>query len=257
MDNPNIVYKITNLSFSHDKEKEQLRGLNLDIHAGEKIAVLGPNGCGKSTLLNLLSGYIEPNEGEIFLKGENLSTLSPLERAKVLTYLSQSGPSINLDLSLFDFVEMGLFSEQGRFDNTSKEQRERIEMAIALFDLSALKTRAVTTLSGGEFQRARLARSFLRKPKIVLLDEPSAALDIKYQLKLWEHLGSLQSHTVIAALHNIDTASRVFNRCLLFNAQGELVADTEELNAKDLENAFQVKVKFIDFQEGGHWFFKP
>ncbi len=255
MDKASRVYSVTNLAFSYNPDITYFQNINLEIYSGEKVAIIGPNGSGKSTLLNLLSGLEKPQMGNIELFGDDLSNKSNRQRSCLVTYLSQFGKHTSINLEVVEFIEMGLFSEQGRFEHLSVTQKKRIKDAMQLFDVSDLQNRPISTLSGGEYQRARLARSFVREPKVYLLDEPSSALDVKFQLRLWQHIGCSEGDTVIAAVHNIDIATQIFDRILVLNSRGELICDTKEMTTDILEDAFEVGVQKIEFAEKVHWYF--
>lgn len=259
MGKSNLVYNVTNLGFRHEGGTgDHFKDINLEIYSGEKVAIIGPNGSGKSTLLNLLAGFAIPAKGRIEFLGSEFSERTLRERAQLFTYLPQFGKNTGIDLRVFEFIEMGLFSEQGRFEHLSPTQTDRIKSALAMFDLTAFQERKIATLSGGEYQRARLARSFVRSPDIYLLDEPSAALDVRFQLKLWQKIHGLEDgneSTIIAAVHDIDIATRVFDRVLVLDKNGVLVADTKEMTTTILEEAFGVGVKKLTFDDTVHWFF--
>jgi iron complex transport system ATP-binding protein len=195
-----------------------LRGVSCVIPPGSWVAVIGPNGAGKSTLLQAIAGVIA-SQGRVCLDGTDLSGLSGKERARRLALVPQQ-PSIPLGLSVTDYVLLGRTPYIGTF---SVESRADVSITLAMLDrldFGWAAGRNVDSLSGGEFQRAVLARALVQEPQVLLLDEPTAALDLGHQqraLELVEERRRGAAITVLSAMHDLTLASQFADRFLLLS----------------------------------------
>lgn len=201
---------LSHIRFGSPK-KPILDNLSLEVGAGHFMGIIGPNGAGKSTLLSIIAGLRHPDAGHIDLFGSCLNHSSRRKLQRDLGYLHQThGTQTNIPLRTYDVVAMGLSSFNtsllsGLFCNKQKK-RKQIEDALDLVEMTAYKNTDFRQLSGGQQQRIRLARALVRKPKLLLLDEPSAALDSRHQEKLYELLRRLcdeQGMTVLMVEHDI------------------------------------------------------
>jgi zinc/manganese transport system ATP-binding protein len=206
--------------------------LSGEIATGSLMAVVGPNGAGKSTLLKGIVGTLRPLQGQVELAGRARTGIAYLPQA---ADLDRSFP-----LSVYDLVAMGLWSRAGLFGSIGRQDRGRIEEAVAAVGLTGFERRAISTLSGGQMQRVLFARLLLQDAEIILLDEPFTAIDAKTTADLldlvrrWHH----ESRTVIAVLHDLDVVKRVFPQTLLIAREPVAWGDTGEvLNAANLLKA--------------------
>ena len=205
--------------------------LDGEIPAGSLIAVVGPNGAGKSTLLKGIVGTLKPLEGHIRLRGP----------ASGIAYLPQAAEiDRSFPLSVYDLVAMGLWSRSGLFGSISRQDRTKIEQALAAVGLIGFERRPISTLSGGQMQRALFARLLLQDASIILLDEPFTAIDQKTTADLldlvrrWHH----EERTVVAVLHDLDVVKRVFPETLLIARSPVAWGETGEvLSAANLLKA--------------------
>jgi len=231
-----------NLSLSLGK-KSVVEQMNIHASAGEFVGLIGPNGAGKSSLLRMLAGLIKPNTGEINLAHHNsmasIDKIPVKTRARFLSYLAQHETPA-WPLSVKNVVALGR-SPWSSAATTSAEDETAINNALAMTDVESLAERPVTELSGGELQRALLARVFAGNPNLILADEPIVALDVYHQLHIMELLQShaQQGGAVIAALHDLSLASRFCTRLVLMN-HGKLVAEGEPVNVLTPQNLAQV-----------------
>jgi ABC-type cobalamin/Fe3+-siderophores transport system ATPase subunit len=231
-----------NLSLSLGN-KNVVEQMNIHISAGEFVGLIGPNGAGKSSLLRMLAGLVKPKAGEINLALQNVSTRIdkiPVQiRARFMAYLAQHETPA-WPLSVKNLVALGR-SPWNSAVNTNVNDEVAINNALIMTDVIALAERPVTELSGGELQRALLARVFAGNPKLILADEPIVALDVYHQLHIMELLQShaQQGGAVIAALHDLSLASRFCTRLVLMN-HGKLIAEGEPVNVLTPENLAQV-----------------
>jgi ABC-type sulfate/molybdate transport systems ATPase subunit len=190
-----------------------LRGLDFDINEGELLVMVGPSGAGKTTLLNVAAGLV-PYEGSVMFDGRCVDRLPPHRRE--VGYLFQ-------DLLLFPHltVEKNLLLAMGRLDLSRREKQDWTEEILSLFRLDSLKDRLPGDLSGGEKQRAALARAIASKPKILLLDEPFASLDFRTARYLRQEFRGLQKKLALTTLfvtHNLHEAQELADRLAVLRA---------------------------------------
>ena len=193
MDRNTKIIELRNVSKSFDDEIV-LKNLSLDIHDKEFITLLGPSGCGKTTTLRIIGGFVEPDEGDVCFMGERINDLPPYKR-NVNTVFQRY--ALFPHLNVFENIAFGL-----RVHRTpEKEIVERVEKMIALVNLKGFEKRSVTTLSGGQQQRVAIARALVNNPKVLLLDEPLAALDLKLRKDMQKELKNIQQQTGITFIY--------------------------------------------------------
>lgn len=193
MDRNTKIIELRNVSKSFDGETV-LKNLSLDIHDKEFITLLGPSGCGKTTTLRIIGGFVEPDEGDVCFMGERINDLPPYKR-NVNTVFQRY--ALFPHLNVFENIAFGL-----RVHRTpEKEIIERVEKMIALVNLKGFEKRSVTTLSGGQQQRVAIARALVNNPKVLLLDEPLAALDLKLRKDMQKELKNIQQQTGITFIY--------------------------------------------------------
>jgi iron complex transport system ATP-binding protein len=198
-----------------------IRGLSLTLHPGELVGVIGPNGAGKSTLLRGLAGLLTPSAGAITLDGVALAAVAPEARARAIAYMPQDR-TVHWPLTVERVVALGRLPHGGSHAAALKPDgthnpNSAIETALVDADVTHLRSRIVTTLSGGELARVLLARALAQTPRVLLADEPTAGLDPAHQLALFERLTTLSRSgvAVVVALHDLSLAVRYCSRILL------------------------------------------
>ena len=232
---------------------------SVQLFAGELVGLIGPNGAGKSSLLRVLAGLQAPDAGQVRLtlsanaQPQLLQHIPARERAQTLAYLPQQEvPAWPLQVE--HLVGLGRAPWHKPLGGKSARDQQAIEQALLMTELSDLRERIVTTLSGGELQRTLLARVFAGEPSIILADEPIAALDPYHQLQVMELLAqhSQQGGVVLAALHDLSLAARFCSRLILLQ-QGRVVADGEPikvLTSENLERVYGIRA-YVDCREEG------
>jgi spermidine/putrescine ABC transporter ATP-binding subunit len=187
--------------------------VTLDIRAGEFFALLGPSGCGKTTLLRMLAGFEIPTEGRILIDGIDMAGIEPNKRPINMVFQSYA---VFPHMSVADNVAYGL-----KIDGVAKAERDtRVQEALDLVQLGQLGLRKPDQLSGGQRQRVALARALVKKPKVLLLDEPLSALDAKLREAMRYELTQLQEKvgiTFIMVTHDQDEALAMAGRCAVMN----------------------------------------
>ncbi|WP_447974040.1 ABC transporter ATP-binding protein [Nitrospira sp. Kam-Ns4a] len=201
-------------------------GVDLSIAPGEFIGLVGPNGAGKTTLLRLLAKLLEPSGGAVLLEGADLARLAQREVARRVAVVPQTAVAVDFAFPVLDVVLMGRFPHRRRFEPLTAEDDALARQAMRETDTTALADRLMTELSGGERQRVVLARSLTQRPRLLLLDEPTASLDLSHQLRvlrLVRQLVETERIATVAALHDLQMASRFCDRVLILK-RGALVA---------------------------------
>jgi iron complex transport system ATP-binding protein len=231
------------------KQQPLLYSVSLSVDAREMVGLLGPNGSGKTTLLRLLSGALEPQQGSILLEGKDLHTWGRRNVAQRIAVVPQE-LHIPFAFTVEQMIELGRTPFITSFFGTLKQHdRHIVTDAMAASGTTAFAARVFNELSGGERQRVMIAMALAQQPSVLLLDEPTSHLDIKYQietLELVQQLNRERGVTVIAAMHDLNLAARYFPRLLLF--QRGIVADASP--AEVLEPRLLSRVYGINVQVG-------
>jgi len=222
------MLELRNVSAGYEKNTV-LNGISLTFPAGAVTVVAGPNGCGKSTLLKAVAGML-PAQGKILLEGVSLDSLSSRQRAQKIAYLPQFLPASALTAE--ELIALGRNPYLGLSGKLQSKDREGIEEAIRLTETESLRHRLLATLSGGERQKIYLAMLLAQDAEILLLDEPTAHMDMGYTAEFLSLLRRLteQGKTVLAVLHDLNDAFTFSHEVLLLN-EGRLEdpSRTEEI----------------------------
>lgn len=193
-------------------QKEILRGIDLELRPKEFLGIIGPNGSGKSTFLKCVYRVQRPSEGKIFFDGRLLDELSYRESALKLAVVAQHN-YYNFDFSVLDVLLMGRSPHKKMLQRDNREDYEIAGKALATVGLAGFEKRNFSTLSGGEQQRAILARALTQQTECLVLDEPTNHLDIKYQLEIMDIVKGL-GLTVAAAVHDLNIAAMYCDRLI-------------------------------------------
>ncbi len=241
------MIQVNNLTFGYHR-KTVLKDVSFRIEPGEFVGIIGPNGAGKSTLLKLLDGILTPAAGHLSLHGKEIKHYSRREFARIVGYVPQLF-TVSFHFTAEEIVAMGRFPHQGAGWRESTQDRLAVERAMELTECKALRHRDFFTLSGGERQRVILASALAQEPEILLLDEPTTALDVKHQIhfyRILQRLSREERKTVLVVTHDILLALR-FSQRLLVLKNGQLIADgptrqvvTSELLSEVYEVPFRI-----------------
>ncbi len=230
--------------------KPVLSSISLEVQSGEILALIGPNGAGKSTLIRAVSGVIPVRSGRIHTNGDDFGALPPMQRAKVLAVVPQA-VSLPPAFTVWETVLMGRTPYLGFLGQPSHSDEEMARQALRRVRALDLAERRVGELSGGEQQRVLLARALCQSTPILLLDEPTAHLDLQYQVSLLELVRELAYHdrlAVLIALHDLNLAARYADQVALLvggriQAQGQARA---VLTPELISQAYQLPVKVVE-----------
>lgn len=241
------ILNFINAGFSYDKNKPFIQDISFSIENGEFIGLLGANGSGKSTILKLASGLLKASCGDINLWGKPVQSYKNKDRAKLLSYLPQI-LDISIPFTVRELVSMGLYPYETLPELT-------VDESIEMVGLSSNSGSLITNLSGGERRRVYLAMTLLQGAGLVLLDEPLANLDIKYQIELLRLLKELRRErniSVVMALHDINIALQFDKIVLIKDGRILGIGKPDEVLTKDLlKSAFDVEVEIKREDSGG------
>lgn len=182
-----------------------LKGVDIESDSGEFIGVIGPNGSGKSTLLKCLYRVLKPDNGAVFLDGQNLQNMSYKKSAQNISVLAQHN-YYNFDFSVRDVVLMGRSPHKKTMERDNAQDLKIVKKALETVGMTSFQNRSFATLSGGEQQRVILARALAQQTPCLILDEPTNHLDITYQLQIMDIVKNLNC-TIIAAIHDLNIAA--------------------------------------------------
>lgn len=222
-----------------------LDGISLTLSPGELVGLIGPNGAGKSTLLRLIAKLIPPEQGLIVLDGKELGSLNQRSVAKTVALVPQQA-QLAFGFPVREVVLMGRHPHLSRFQPEGAEDYQIVQEAMVSTETGQFAERPVTELSGGERQRVLLARALAQKPRLLLLDEPTAHLDLKYQFRVLRLVRKLavQGMAALAAIHDLNLAGRFCDRLVLLDRGRIRVIGTpwEVLAREHLEPVYGVRI---------------
>ncbi len=223
---------------------EILSTVSLAANRGELVGLVGPNGAGKTTLLRAIQGLIPPTDGSVIVEGKTVDTLSARARGRHIASVPQE-TGLSFSFPVEQAVAMGRNPHIGRFGTADETDRRKIQAALDKTQLTAFVDRPVTELSGGERQRVLLARAFAQDAPLLLLDEPTANLDINHAINTLELVRSVvdEGTAAVAAIHDLDLAARYCDRLVLLVDGAVLAAGPPKsvLTRERLKTAFDVE----------------
>ena len=246
-------YCIEKLFFRYNSDY-QISDINFQIKTGEILGIIGPNGCGKTTLIKLLCNLLKAESGSILLFNKNINKIDGNDLAKTVAYVPQN-VEIIFPFTVFEVVLMG---RAPYLKGIGFEKENDYEIAINLIeelDIKEIMHKPYNTLSGGEKQRVSIARALCQEPKIILLDEPNAHLDISHQLEIFNFIKKLNNEkkiTVISVSHDLNLASFFFDRIICMK-EGEIItygSPSEVLTRENINSVFETDVEVDDFYKG-------
>jgi len=202
-----------------------IKGVSLGLKRGDMVGLIGPNGSGKTTLLRILSGFLSPKSGSVYLSGQDLGEMSRRDIARLIAVVPQE-VEVLFSFSVWEMVMMGRTPHVGRLLGAGRRDREVVERVMERVGIQHLAQRPFQELSGGERQRVIVAMALAQEPDILLLDEPTVHLDISHQVEVLELLRRLNGEsglTVLATMHDLNLAALYFDNLVLLD-EGEIVS---------------------------------
>jgi iron complex transport system ATP-binding protein len=221
--------------------------LTWQVPSGRFVGLIGPNGAGKTTLLHLAAGLLKPSSGSVSLFGRPIERYRRRDVGRSLAVVAQKTSAPSFAFRVRSVIEMGRYPHKGRFQPLSKEDEEVVAKCMEIVDISFVADVPITELSGGELQRVWLARALAQTPRILLLDEATANLDIRHMVDFYRTVRALNKEvglTVVAVMHDLTLAGAVCPYLVLLS-EGKLIAEgqaSEVLTAERLSRLFAAPV---------------
>jgi ABC-2 type transport system ATP-binding protein len=231
--------RIENLQKRYETGVEALRGVSIEIGEGEFYGLLGPNGAGKSTLIHCTTGLAQPSGGTIEVFGHD--AIHDYDQARQAVGLAPQEPNLDWFLTVAETLDY----HGGYFGMPRRERRERTKELLETFSLTEKRDERTRTLSGGMKRRLILARALMHRPRLLILDEPTAGVDIELRLELWHYVQKINQEgtTILLTTHYLEEAEQLCNR-IAFIAAGQVAAEgtSEDLAVRydvaNLEDAY-------------------
>jgi iron complex transport system ATP-binding protein len=234
-------------------QEPALDGVGMTLEGKRLIAVVGPNGSGKTTLLRALTGVLAPTAGRVALDGRPILDWRPPELARVLAVLTQREEPA-FPLRVHEAVLLGRYAHLGPFAAASPADQAAVRDAMARCDLETMRDRRIDALSGGEWQRVRLARALAQDPRLLVLDEPTAALDVRHEMQIFELIRHLVDEGLgaVVVTHHLNLAARYADELVLLSG-GRVAAQgppAQVLRAEVLKRVFEWPVAVTTWSDG-------
>lgn len=237
-----MILTVNDLTFTY-KSCETLKGIHFSIDPGELTVILGPNGVGKTTLLKCLNNILSPQKGNILIKGKNTQKMSPRQIAREIAYVAQQSEPARI--TVFDAILMGRRPHINY--RVSKQDLIKVDAVIRHLNLSKFSLKYLDQMSGGELQKVCIARALVQQTDLLLLDEPTASLDLKNQtqiLGLIRHIIKDHQMAAIMTMHDLNTAMRYADKYIFLKettiySAGNILDITPEM----VEAVYGVKVE--------------
>jgi iron complex transport system ATP-binding protein len=240
-----LAFAVNNLSYAYGSQ-QVLQSLSCSIDRGQIFIIIGPNGAGKTTLIKLMAGIIKRQGGRIDLMQKSIGSYSQKKMAQVLAYVPQGLPT-GFPFTVEETVLLGRAPHQNVLGFASQNDLDIALQAMKFTEVDHLARRKLDQLSGGEQQRVLMARALCQQPQVILLDEPTASLDLSHQIRimdLMERLKTRKGMTVVMVSHDVNLAAMYGDQLLLLKA-GEIVSmgpPDAVLDYKTLEATYDCKL---------------
>ncbi|MBO4357321.1 MAG: ABC transporter ATP-binding protein [Candidatus Methanomethylophilaceae archaeon] len=246
-DDTPLSVKIEDMTFGYD-EKTILENINLEIDHPGLLCILGPNGVGKTTIVKCINKLLKPQKGHVYVNGRDVSEMSLLEVAQILAFVPNSSSSV-FSMTVPEAILMGRHPRAGW--TTSERDIKVVDAAIDLLGLQEFSTRDIRQLSAGQLQRVLIARGLVQEPDILILDEPTSNLDVKYQMDVMRFLKAYardRGILVIMVCHDLNITAAYADRVILMYGKG-VFADgkpAEVLTSENIKTVYKVNAEVSD-----------
>ena len=243
------MLELDGVCFGYTKEYDNLRGIDLDVEKGQFVALMGPNGCGKTTLMRCINRLLKIHDGTIDIDGDSVLEMDRKGVAKVCTTVPAEMP-VEFSLKLKDFISLGRSPLSTGLWWDTGEDMQMVEAVMSEFGLLKYQDRRLSELSSGEKARALVAKGVVQQPKVMMVDEPSAHLDIKYKVQVMQLLKEQaeQGITVIMATHDLNLVTRYCDKAMMIkdgviHSYGD---PNEVINESSIRDVFGIDVTVVN-----------
>lgn len=218
------LLEIKDLQKYYDDGYHAVRGVSFSLPPGMLVGLIGPNGCGKSTMMKCINRMHDPSSGDILIDGESVLKKTPSEVAKLVSTVPAELRS-SFGLTVFETVMLGRYPFLKNVWWETENDESVVEDALRKFGVHHLQDRQLNMLSSGEMQRVLIAKAYVQEPRLMLVDEPTSHLDMKYKLDVMEYLNAMvkKDMTVLVAEHDISLMARYCDLCIIMR-KGEIFA---------------------------------
>jgi iron complex transport system ATP-binding protein len=250
----NTVISAENITFGYSNEFRLLEDFNFTLAAGEFAGLIGPSGAGKTTIFRLMSGFVKPRSGRIKLKDHELNSYPVNERSRIMAVVPQTMLS-PLPYTVRQIVEMSRVTRVSRFSVLNSKDNQAVTRALEEMEVLQYENTLFNNLSGGEKQRVMIAMALAQEPEILLLDEPTASLDIGHCARLMKLLKQMNQERQMAVMiisHDIQLAARSCERLILIQ-EGRIIANgppAEVLKPDLINQAYSCSTEIITDSQG-------
>jgi iron complex transport system ATP-binding protein len=230
-----------------------LQSVTCEVATSELVAVVGPNGSGKTTLLKAMLGLVRVEQGSVLVDGRPVGDWSRRDLARTVGVVGQQEEAV-FPLSVLETVMLGRYAHLGPLDAPGPHDHAAVTAALERCDIAGLANRSVDTLSGGEWKRVRIARALAQEPRALILDEPTASLDVRHEMEMFELVHRLVAGGLagLVITHHLNLAARFADRIVLLNAGVVVTTGTPRhvLNQETLSRVFQWPVAVTTWHDG-------
>lgn len=258
--NPDVpLLEVRNLQKYYDDGYHAVRGVSFSIPSGMLVGLIGPNGCGKSTMMKCINRMHDPSSGDILIDGESVLNKTPADIAKIVSTVPAELRN-SFGLTVYETVMLGRYPYLKNVWWETENDESVVEDALRKFGVLHLQDRQLNMLSSGEIQRVLIAKAYVQEPRLMLVDEPTSHLDMKYKLDVMEYLNAMvkKDMTVLVAEHDISLMARYCDLCIIMK-KGEIVAigkPKEIINPDLIREVYDVDAS-VGFDDEGELFVLP
>lgn len=258
--NPDVpLLEVRNLQKYYDDGYHAVRGVSFSIPSGMLVGLIGPNGCGKSTMMKCINRMHDPSSGDILIDRESVLNKTPADIAKIVSTVPAELRN-SFGLTVYETVMLGRYPYLKNVWWETENDESVVEDALRKFGVLHLQDRQLNMLSSGEMQRVLIAKAYVQEPRLMLVDEPTSHLDMKYKLDVMEYLNAMvkKDMTVLVAEHDISLMARYCDLCIIMK-KGEIVAigkPKEIINPDLIREVYDVDAS-VGFDDEGELFVLP
>jgi iron complex transport system ATP-binding protein len=253
------LLEVRNLKKTYENGYQAVKGVSYSLPSGKLVGLIGPNGCGKTTMMRCINKMHKMTSGDVLIDGHSILPMSHSEVSRLVSNVPAE-MSASFGLTVFETVMLGRYPYLSNMWWESDEDEAMVEETLKKFGIHHLQDRALNMISSGERQRVLIAKAYVQNPRLMLVDEPTSHLDMRYKLDVMEYLRAMvrQDMTVLVAEHDISLMARYCDLCIIMK-QGEIVAIGEPkkvITSDVVRDVYQVEAS-VGFDADGMLYVLP